>query len=167
MTLYRDSIIQAIIDALNESGPDELRTNYYHGDPVIMPQAQLPLCFVTKLSTQVRTHTTAEDSYESQIALNVVSSTTNDLSQGGDVLQAGTVTLYDLVEGREEDDDSKTSSIINVLRSKQVLNANKTYIQIGDSIDIEYVISPNSRRGLWSVEAIVRMVVTHNQVRSS
>lgn len=166
MALYTDSILDKLILALNTSGPTKLRNKYFVGDPVIVNHKSLPMCFVSRDSTAVAIGTNTQDRHEMVVVLNLVYSGAADLNQKS-FTQAGALALYELVEGRDTTYDINTDTILGVLRANQVLDGpNNLYIDVeGNNTSVEYVLSPPERRGIFSVEAIIRTTLRNYQVR--
>jgi hypothetical protein len=165
MSLYVDPAIDALIAVLNTDGPVELRNKYFQGDPLLLPNSAMPICFISKDETTILTDSTLEDRHNMVVVLNVVYNFSKDLNQKSFV-QAGTVGLYKLCEGRDENMDLLPTSIASVLRKYQVLDsAKKLYIDVGSNQNIDYVLSPPSRRGMYTVEAIMRITLRHHQER--
>lgn len=167
MAQYTDPVLDALIAALNTSGPVKLRNKYYQGDPVIIPSSmQYPLCFISRDTTRIDISTNVEDMHAMPIVLNVVYDGARELNQRS-FAQAGALALYDLCEGRDATYDLKADSIAGVLRDSQVLDGtNRLWVDIeGDGLTIEYALSPPERRQVWSVEAIIRTTIKHLEVR--
>ena len=99
------------------------------------------------------------------IVLNLVYDGTKDLNQRA-FSQAGAEAIYELCEGRDTSYTLRADTIAGVLRKYQVLDSNnKLYIDVGTDLTIDYVLSPPSRRGIFTVEAIIRATLIQFQVR--
>lgn len=162
--MYRDPAIAKLIEKLNAEGPAKLKGKYYIGDPMIVAESLLPICFISKDKTGISNHTNAEDAHNMPIVINVVGKFANDLNNKSFV-QAGTSMLYEMCEARNDSYDLLPSSIAYILRKYQVLDsANKLYIDHDTETDIDYVLSPPSRRGIFSTEAVIRLTLRNNQL---
>lgn len=166
MALYTDPVLSTLITALNADGPVKLRNKYFVGDPVIVNAASLPMCFVSRDTTTISIDTNMSDAHVMPIVLNVVYAGAAELNQKS-FSTAGSLALYELCEGRGTDYGLRADSIAAVLRSHQVLDGNnKLYIDIeGADTTIEYILSPPARRGIFSVEAIIRTQLKQLQLR--
>jgi hypothetical protein len=165
MASYSDPVLDKLIAALNATGPTKLKNSYFVGDPVIVPLSNLPMCFISRDTTSISIDTNVEDLHTMPIVLNIVYAGAKDLNQKA-FTQAGAMGLYELCEGRTADYQLRADTVAGVLRANEVLdNDNKLYIDIGTSTTIDYVLSPPSRRGIFSVEAIVRTTLKQYQVR--
>ncbi len=167
MALYADPVLETLITRLNASGPVKLRNKYYVGDPVVLPLGNFPMCFISRDTTEISVFDSSMDEHSMPIVLNLVYNGAADLNQKA-FAQAGALGLYELCEARDESYNLRSDSIAGVLRSQeQVLDAAKNlYIDIeGSNTTIEYVLSPPTRRGVFSVEAIIRTTIKHVEVR--
>jgi hypothetical protein len=126
-----------------------------------------PICFISKDSTGISPHTTAEDRHDMSVVLNIVGDFAKDLNQKSFV-QSGTADLYRLCEGRDANLDLLPDTVAAVLRKHQVLDAaKKVYIDVGNNQSIEYGVSTPARRGLFTVEAVMRVTIRHHGIRES
>lgn len=163
--MYQDPVLNKLIAKLNAQGPAKLTNKYFVGDPVVVPTSEFPICFISRNTTSVFIDTNIEDRHEMPIVLNLVYSGAADLNQKA-FAQAGALGLYELCEGRDADYTIRVDSIAGVLRDSQVLDGpNKLYIDIGTSLTIDYLLSPPSRRGVFSVEAVIRTTLKNYQIR--
>lgn len=163
--MYEEPTLKALIAKLNADGPAALRNKYVIGDPLVVPESKLPLCFVSKDILTISNDSNTDDKHDIPVVLNVVYKFTKELNQKTNV-QAGTSGLYELCEARNADYSLKSGSIAHVLRSNEVLDAaNRLYIDADADLVIEYLISPPSRRGFLSDEAVIRTKLVSNQTR--
>lgn len=162
---YTDPVLDTLIKKLNSDGPAKLKNKYFIGDPVIVPAGSLPMCFISRDRTNISIDTNVEDLYTMPIVLNLVYSGAADLNQRS-FTQAGALALYELCEGRDSDFELKPDSLAGVLRKYEVLDGNhKLYIDIGNDTQIDYVLSPPQRRGIFTVEAIIRTTLKQQLLR--
>lgn len=161
---YAEPVLAKLIDKLNATGPAKLKNKYFVGDPVLVATSYLPMCFISKDTTTVSIDTNIEDRHTMPIVLNIVYSGVADLNES--FAQAGAQGIYELCEGRDSQYRLRPDTIAGVLRANQVLDSdNKLYIDIGENTSIDYVLSPPARRGIFSVEAIVRTTLINLQIR--
>lgn len=156
---YKDPVIQALIDALEAGGPVELKGKYYHGDVLVPAKSDLPMVTIARDRTRITQASDLEDDNLMPLVINILYDYTRDLTNDFDV-QAGSTSLYQLVEEREPSNFSvKPNTISWVLRNKQQL-ANKLWLAVGpnEALDINYGIGVERRGpGIFSVEAVIRI----------
>lgn len=161
--IYDEPIITALIDKLNAEGPAKLKNRYYIGDPLIVAESYLPICFITKDTTTIRDEDSATDRHEVAVVINVVCKFTDKLNKRS-MMQAGVDTLYELCEARNADHSLKAGSLAYVLRKYETLDSDKQlYLDIGSNLVVDYNVSPPSRRGIFSTEAIIRTTLVSNR----
>ena len=154
--LYEDPTLKALKDKLNAEGPAALKNRYYIGDPLVVPESQLPICFITRDTTTISTETNFDDRHAMSVVLNVVTKFSRELNQSA-FMQAGISGLYQMCEERNADHTLKEGSIAYALRKNETLDqANNVYIDMGSELTIDYNLSPPSRRGYLSSEAVIR-----------
>lgn len=168
MAEYHDSIIAKLIEKLNDEGPEELRNRYYYGDVLIVPKSELPVCSVAKNATRIRPADNLTDEHLVEIVINVLWDYTEDLGQSTDLV-AGSTSLYEVVEGRDENYQLRSGTIAYVLRKYQQLDTDM-WLAVGPNevVSIDYGMGINRRGpGIFSVEAVVRVTVRVHKVRVS
>lgn len=162
--MYQEPILQKLIDTLNAEGPAKLKNRYYIGDPLLVPESQLPICFISKDTTTINNDTNADDRHAVAVVINVVCKFTDKLNQRA-MVQAGVDTLYELCEAREADYSLRAGSIAYTLRKYQTLDSsNQLYIAADSDLVVDYNISPPERRGMFTSEAIIRATLVTNQI---
>lgn len=166
MAIYRDPIIELIIAKLNAEGPSQLQNKYFTGDPLIVGKSELPAGFITRDKTSFSDFDIANDRHDMAMVLNVVQDTTKDFNQTFD-MRGSTATLYDWVEGRQENYTLKPTALTYILRKYQQNGpqtnglAPKLWINMGTPIEADYGVTLNKRgAGIFAVEAVIRFVVT-------
>lgn len=157
MAEYRDSVITKLIEALEAAGPEELVGRYRYGDVLLPPKEELPICAVIKDNTVVSPASNMEDEHQMQLVLNILYDWSRDLSQSFD-LTAGSNSLYDYIEGRDDSYQLKEKTLLRVLRSKVKLD-NNLFLALGQNqrVEIDYGMGIEKRgSGIFSIEAMVR-----------
>jgi len=156
---YKDPVIQALIDALEADGPQELKGKYHHGDVLVPAKSDLPMVTIARDRTRITQASDLEDDNDMPLVINVLYDYTQDLTNDFDV-QAGITSLYRLVEEREPSNFRvKQGTLAWVLRNKQQL-ANKLWLAVGPNqvLDIDYGLGVERRGpGIFSVESVIRI----------
>lgn len=164
---YKDPVIQALIDALEASGPVELKGKYYHGDVLVPAKEDLPMVTIARDRTRITQASDLEDDNFMPLVINVLYDYTRDLTNDFDV-QAGVTSLYQLVEERDTTNFRiKEGTIAWVLRNKQQL-ANKLWLAVGPNevLDIDYGLGVERRGpGIFSVESVIRVTARAHTAR--
>lgn len=163
--LYKDPIVQLIIDMLNENGPSKLDGRYINGDVLMPNQSELPMAYIAKDTTKMGAASNMEDEHLHSLVLTVILDMKQDLDEAYDMV-AGTPELYEMVEGRDDTTyQLKADSLLYNLRKSQQL-ADKTWIGVRDTVDVNYGIGIARRGpGIFSVEATVRFTVLQHLPR--
>lgn len=156
---YKDPVLTALINALEENGPPELKGKYYYGDVMLVPKDQLPICSVARDRTRIGQASDLEDDNLMPLVINILYDYTADLTNDYNVV-AGVNSLYRLVEARNPSNYAiLPGTIAWVLRNKQQL-ANKLFLAVGPSevLDIDYGLGVERRGpGIFSVESVIRV----------
>jgi len=164
--VYQDPVLAKLVGLLNAEGPSELKNRYFFGDPLVVPRSQLPAVFITKDQTRIDEGSNAEDESRMVVVLNVVYDLTRDFNQAfNDINSANT--LYDVVEGRNADYTLKPTSLAYILREHQALDQpHNLWINHDTPLEPEYGVTVNKRgEGVYTVEAVLRIMVVHQQLR--
>lgn len=165
--MYSDSVLKKYIDIIKASN-GKIKA-YFQGDPVRIPTSSLPCVIVTKSETRVGQITNAEDEHGMGITITVITDIRQDLStnENDAALVEGVSSLYDIVEGRNDDYTLKSTSILDILRSNQLLDvANNLRTDLSSITRIDYGQSLRQRQPeLWSVEARIEIVAQFIQIR--
>lgn len=167
--MYEDSIIKKYT-ALIASKCDGRIKYFYQGDPIKIPNSNLPCCIISKSQTRVAAETNAEDAHEISLSITIVTDTRSDLSTNEDVshVAPGIASLYDIVEGRDADTYKlKPTSILGILRNNQLMDsANNLRTDLRSVTRIDYGEAIRQRNPeIYSIEARVEIVVNFIQVR--
>lgn len=160
--MYLDPILEEIKNLIQNNNSDF--KSFYYGDPLIIARSLLPSCIISKATTVVADQNMAEDEHRLNLVITVVTDIRQDFNYG-DGLVAGWGSLYDLIEGREENRELKTSSIIHILKN----NANLAYdsqIDVDNPMRVDYGLTVGKRgeRSI-SVESNVFFTVFFDQLR--
>src|SRR3954447_15622653 len=112
---YQDPILEKYIRLIQASTGTTFKA-FYQGDPLKIPASLLPCIVIAKQQTEARPLSNAEDEHTIGLTLTVVSDIRSDLStaESFDFVVKGISTLYDLVEGREDDYSLKDASILGI-----------------------------------------------------
>ena len=155
--MYKDPIIAKIIEALTAAELPGIK-GIYNGDVVVPAKDDVPLVYVAKDTTTISQADNMEDEHLMPMVATVLYDMTQDIGQSYDMV-AGASSLYEIVEGRDDDYKLKTNTIAYVLRENQVLD-DKLWIAVGTPVTVTYGIGVNRRGpGMFSVEAVVRFAV--------
>ena len=100
---YVDPVIQTYIDLIKANTP--AIKAFYQGEPIRIPNSNLPCAIISKRETRVGPLTNAEDEHGIGMSITIIADIRKDLSTEENVSQAvaGVSTLYDIVEGRNAD----------------------------------------------------------------
>lgn len=128
---------------------------YYEGDPLQIPKANLPCVIVEKVAGSISLGATGTDVFESQINIRLV------LDKAADIGASDNVDLTErklrrMVEARDEQTgEYLPGTVLNLLRTKITLgNA-----VIGKSLDVQYDLQPRTG-DLITSEALVSILTT-------
>ena len=143
---------------------------FYQGDPLKIPNSNLPCMIISKSQTRVAAETNVQDTQEMSLTITVVTDTRSDLSTNEDVskIAPGVATLYDIVEGREDGTYVlKANSILGILRNNQLMDsANNLRTDLRSVTRIDYGETIRQRNPeIYSIEARIEIVVNFIQVR--
>lgn len=156
--IYKDPIVQTIIDLLEANGPTELRGRYINGDVLLPNKTELPICYVAKDTTQAQPADNMEDEHLIAMFATVILDLTQDLNESYEMV-AGTPKLYDMCEGRNDDFSLREDTVLYQLRNSQQL-APKLWIGVGTPVIVGYGVGIQRRGpGTFSVEAVIRFNV--------
>jgi hypothetical protein len=164
--MYEDPIIKKYIDLIKASVP-EIKA-YYQGDPIRIPKVNLPAVLISKAQTSVGPLTNAEDNHQIGIIITVITDIRDERSDD-QLVAPGIAELYDIIEGREETTYKlKTKSILNILRTNQIVDAAynlRTDLGSITRCDYGMTIGKRSPEG-YATEGQVEFVATYSQLRT-
>lgn len=165
--MYSDPIIKKIIAIIKAAQPDI--KGYYQGDPIKIPDSMLPCCIVSKSLTRAGQMTNAEDGQEVGLTITIVTAIRAELSTEENIshIAPGVAKLYDIVEARDENYKLQSNSLLNILRTNQLLDVgNNLRIDLSTPTRIDYGQTLRQRQPeMWSVEARIDIVVNFIQIR--
>lgn len=163
MSNYFDPIIKKYIDLLKANNP--IIKSYYQGDPIDIAVSLLPAVFITKVSSEVRQFSNAEDQHLVELRATLVVDIRKEFLNTAE-LADGYSSLYDIIEGREVDYSLKSSSIVDILRSNLSLDlANNLRTNLSNPLRVDYSNTLNQRNKEWFIEAYVDFVAEFQQLR--
>ncbi len=117
---YRDPIITKLISLFNAEGPSTLKNRYYYGDPLQVGESALPAVFISKDTTTVSGASLAETERTQKYVINVVYDLKRDMGKAfNDIAAANSV--YDLIEGCNDDYTLKSTSLSAIILKHQQL----------------------------------------------
>lgn len=165
--IYSDPVIDAYIRLIKANTP-AIKT-FYQGEPIRVPQSNLPCAIISKRETRAGALTNAEDQHAIGMSITIVTDVRKDLSTESSVANAvaGIENLYDILEGREDDYTLKSQSILGILRSNILLDAARNLrTDLGAETRIDYGTTLKNRTPEeWTIEARLDFVCTFSQVR--
>lgn len=162
---YQDPILKKYADTIHAANKQFKRV--YFGDPMRVGVSETPALILAKVDTNVINMTNVEDRHAVRISLTVVSDIRNTISDDK-LMVSGINSLYDIMEGRDEDTyELKPSSLLYVIRHNVEIDVGKnlrtdlstiTRIDYGMTFDKRL---PNS----WAIEGMLEFIATFTQVR--
>jgi hypothetical protein len=165
--MYKDPIITAY-EALLKSKNGAIKS-YYQGEPIRIPATNLPCAIISKRETRAGTLTNSEDEHGIAMSITIIADVRKDLSTEQDIAQvvAGVATLYDIMEGRDEDLTLKDTSVLDILRSNiMVDSAHGLRTDLGSVTRVDYGQTLRDRAPEeWTIEARVDFIASFQQVR--
>jgi hypothetical protein len=166
--MYQDPVIAKYIALLKAKAGGTIKT-YYQGEPVRIVKENLPCAIISKRETRVGVHTNAEDEHGIGMAITIITDIRTDLSTSENTAQivAGVATLYDIMEGRQEDLTLKPTCVLSVLRANPLVDAvNGLRTDLGTVTRVDYGETLAGRSPQeWTIEARVDFVSSFTQVR--
>lgn len=164
MTPYSDPVISKYFDLI-KSKTDVFR-GFYQGDPIRIPDSSLPAIIISKAQTLAGQFSNAEDEHALALVLTVITSIRAD---AGDFegIAAGVASLYDILEGREEDYKLKTTSVLHILRNNLLVDvANGLRTDLGTVTSVDYGMTLGKRAPeAWGVEGQIKFAAHLTQIR--
>lgn len=156
--LYKDPIIAKIITMLNTNGPSKLKGRYINGDVLLPNKSELPMCYITKDQVIAQPADNMEDEHLHLLVATVVLDWTKDLKGAYDMV-AGMSELWDFCEGRGDDYQMRSDTLLYQLRNSQQLDE-KLWLGVGTPVQINYGMGIARRGpGIFSMEAVLRFTV--------
>ncbi len=168
VTKYEDPIIKKYIDLV------KAKTNVFkavfQGDPIRIGTSQLPCLIISKLETRVTQTTNVEDEHGVNMRMTIITDIRKELStnENDAHIVEGIASLYDICEGRDATTYAlKDSSILDILRTNQVVDASKNLrTDLTTITRVDYGETLRDREPeLWSTEARIDFVAHFIQNR--
>lgn len=142
MAEYYEDAVDTVLNVMRESFKGYFKT-YYEGDPVVIPEINLPCCIVEKLSGSfsIDNAPTGTDDSVSNIRIKVMLNKKDD--EGADpTIDLTERKLRRLCEGRDINGHYLPESVAGIFRTNITLN-NKV-IDIGDlQVEYDVVLRPD------------------------
>lgn len=111
---------------------------YYEGDPLLIPKANLPCVIVEKIATGIETGATGTDEMSSQISLSLVFNKEDDYNSNEDT-NSTEKKLRELVEGRDADTGAySANSVLGALRRNITLGQ----VILDEDVTVTYLLQP-------------------------
>lgn len=166
MELYSDPIIKKYIELFKAAFGEGVIKRYFQGDPIMIPESNLPAMAIAKDETRVGPLSNSEDEYNIAMTITVVTSIRAELNDDK-TLQPGIAQLYDIIEGRNADYTLKSNSVLNILRTNiNVDTANNLRTDLGSITRVNYGLTVGKRAPeAWAVEATIEFMAHFSQIR--
>lgn len=164
---YNDPVITAYINLMKAHNAS-IQT-FYYGEPLRIPASNLPCAIISKRETRVGPLNNSDDQHEMGITITIVTDIRKDLSTEENIAETvpGVSSLYDIVEGRNDDLTLKETSILSILRSNLLVDkAHGLRTDLASVTRVSYGATLRNRPAQeWSIEASVDILSTFHQVR--
>ena len=165
--MYEDPILKKYKD-LVEQATGEFKKIYF-GDPIHVPQSLTPALILSKTRTRVANRDNQQDDQEVEITMTVITDIRKDIntSEGSQAIVQGANSLYNIVEGRNDDYTLKDTSLLHILRNNVTLDpSNNLRTDIDSVTDVDYGFLIGKRElEMLSVEATITFVANFYQIR--
>src|SRR5215208_3632734 len=156
--IYSDPILEKYISLIKAH--NGALKSFFQGDPIRIGASQLPACIISKTGTNVGPLSNAEDGHEIGLRITIITDVRQDLSSDESYAKIveGVSSLYDLMEGRNADYTLKETSILDILRSNIIVDAdNNLRTDLGSLTRIDYGVTERSR-DTYTIEARADLV---------
>lgn len=162
--IYQDPILKKYVELIKSK--TNIFKSIYYGDPIRIPSSSLPALIITKLDTRARKETSADDMHEINISFTVVADIRDTISDDKEMV-AGTNSLYNIMEGREEDLTLKTHSLLHILRNNILIDeTNDLRTNLSTPTTVDYGMTVGKRGAdSYGIEAVVNVIANFIQVR--
>jgi hypothetical protein len=165
--MYQDPVLTAYINLIKSK--TGVFKAFYQAEPIRIPASDYPCLIISKRETRVGPLTNAEDEHGMAISITVIADVRQDLSteDGAAAATAGVARLYDIIEGRKADYTLKDTSLLDILRSNELVDATHGLrTDLGSMTRVDYGMTLRDRAPeSWSIEGRVDIVATFHQVR--
>lgn len=167
MADYNDPIISKYFDLIKAS--TGIFKAFYQGDPIRIPVSNLPCVIISKQETRAAVLSNAEDEHGIGMSMRVVADIRSDLSTDDNIAEvvAGIASLYEIIEGREEDGTLQATALLNILRHNTAVDtANNIRTDLGSVTRVDYGTVLQTRDpSEWRIEARIDFVCSFSQLR--
>lgn len=165
--MYSDPIIRKYIDLIKaKNGKIKV---FYQGDPTRIPISVLPCCVIYKKDTGVRHFTNAQDEHAIGLVFTVITDIRQDLSTNENDAKVveGVASLYEIIEGRNEDYTLMDTSLLGILRKNQLVDdTNNLRTDLDNVTTVNYGETLRQRDPeQWTIEARVEIIAHFVQTR--
>lgn len=171
MELYQDPIITKYIDLIKSVVGEGFFKGIYQGDPIRVPQSNLPALIISKDETRVSNAfdggDSANDAHMIGLTLTVITDIRDQLNDDKSIAP-GVAQLYDIIEGREADTlKLKEKSLLHILRNNILVDtALGLRTDLGNFTRVDYGLTVGKReQEAWAVEAQIEFVAHFIQLR--
>lgn len=157
-----DPIIKKYFDLI---APLKVFKTFYYGDPIRIPQSNLPALIGTRRNTRTSWGDSQNDQHDMQLVFTVVVDVRKEISDDATLIP-GWGTLYDLMEGRDPSTLLlKPNTLLYILRHNFAV-ANNLWTDMKTATGIEYGLVAGKRQvGQWSIEAALTTTCSLVQLR--
>ena len=167
MNLYRDPISKKYIDLIVGIVGEGFFKGIYYGDPIRIPVSNLPALIISKDETRIGNITNTEDQHLMAFMITVITDIRNDINDDK-AIAPGTASLYDIIEGREEDTlKLKTKSLLHILRNNVDVDTSLGLrTDLGSITRADYGLTIGKREiESWAIEASIEFIAQFTQIR--
>ena len=167
MNLYRDPISKKYIDLIVGIVGEGFFKGIYYGDPIRIPVSNLPALIISKDETRIGNITNTEDQHLMAFMITVITDIRNDINDDK-AIAPGTASLYDIIEGREEDTlKLKTKSLLHILRNNVDVDTTLGLrTDLGSITRADYGLTIGKREiESWAIEASIEFIAHFTQAR--
>ena len=167
MNLYRDPVSKKYIDLIVGIVGEGFFKGIYYGDPIKIPISNLPALVISKDETRIGNITNTEDQHLMAFMITVITDIRNDINDDK-AIAPGTASLYDIIEGREEDTlKLKTKSLLHILRNNVDVDTTLGLrTDLGSITRADYGLTIGKREiESWAIEASIEFISQFVQIR--
>ena len=167
MTQYKDPISKKYIDLIVGIVGEGFFKGIYYGDPIRIPVSNLPALIISKDETRIGNITNTEDQHLMAFMITVITDIRNDINDDK-AIAPGTASLYDIIEGREEDTlKLKTKSLLHILRNNVDVDTTLGLrTDLGSITRADYGLTIGKREiESWAIEASIEFIAQFTQIR--
>lgn len=163
--MYKDPIIAKYQQLIETTMPGVFR-GVYQGDPMAIPQSNLPALIISKSQTTIGPLSSAEDDHQLSLILTVVTDIREERSDDPQMVP-GIAKLYDIIEGRDSNYKLKANTILDILRSNiTVDSALNLRTDLGSLTRADYGLTIGKRaQDAYAIEGQVEFTARYSQIR--